>query len=133
MIFWCQISSRTLYIPWDDAGCLCPVGDLFNYAAPDDKPCAEDSHFESSEVKEASELADPDTQRLTDGGYEENSASYCFYAKRNYKKGEQVTFGRLSPCLGFQGSKPGLSLFPLGFYKESTSLKSHHVRKTRYL
>lgn len=28
------VSSRTLHIPWDDAGCLCPVGDLFNYAAP---------------------------------------------------------------------------------------------------
>ncbi|KAG5247251.1 protein SET DOMAIN GROUP [Salix suchowensis] len=28
------ISSRALHIPWDEAGCLCPVGDLFNYAAP---------------------------------------------------------------------------------------------------
>ncbi|KAL0912839.1 hypothetical protein M5K25_016248 [Dendrobium thyrsiflorum] len=84
------ISSRTLFIPWDDAGCLCPVGDLFNYAAPDDKPCAEDSHVEGNEVKELTELADSHTQRLTDGGYEESSVLYCFYAKRNYKKGEQV-------------------------------------------
>lgn len=28
------VSSRTLHVPWDGAGCLCPVGDLFNYAAP---------------------------------------------------------------------------------------------------
>ncbi|KAH9325399.1 hypothetical protein KI387_005577, partial [Taxus chinensis] len=27
------VSSRTLHVPWDTAGCLCPVGDLFNYAA----------------------------------------------------------------------------------------------------
>ncbi|KAE9466281.1 hypothetical protein C3L33_01807, partial [Rhododendron williamsianum] len=38
------ISSRTLHIPWDDAGCLCPVGDLFNYAAPgEDALDSEDS------------------------------------------------------------------------------------------
>ncbi|KAH7557063.1 hypothetical protein JRO89_XS11G0039800 [Xanthoceras sorbifolium] len=29
-----QVSSRTTHIAWDDAGCLCPGGDLFNYAAP---------------------------------------------------------------------------------------------------
>ncbi|KAL5743593.1 hypothetical protein ACOSP7_026460 [Xanthoceras sorbifolium] len=29
-----QVSSRTMHIAWDDAGCLCPGGDLFNYAAP---------------------------------------------------------------------------------------------------
>ncbi|XP_020575093.1 protein SET DOMAIN GROUP 40 isoform X1 [Phalaenopsis equestris] len=84
------ISSRTLYIPWDDAGCLCPVGDLFNYAAPDDKLCIGDSYFEGNEVKELAQLVDSSTRRLTDGGYEENSASYCFYAMRNYKIGEQV-------------------------------------------
>ncbi|KAL5811920.1 hypothetical protein ACOSQ3_026870 [Xanthoceras sorbifolium] len=29
-----MVSSRTMHIAWDDAGCFCPVGDLFNYAAP---------------------------------------------------------------------------------------------------
>ncbi|GMP32363.1 hypothetical protein CsSME_00006155 [Camellia sinensis var. sinensis] len=29
-----SISSRTLHVPWDNAGCLCLVGYLFNYAAP---------------------------------------------------------------------------------------------------
>ncbi|XP_019052700.1 PREDICTED: protein SET DOMAIN GROUP 40 isoform X3 [Nelumbo nucifera] len=66
------ISSRTLHIPWDDAGCLCPVGDFFNYAAPEEAmPCSEDL-------------------RLTDGGYEEDISAYCFYARKSYKIGEQV-------------------------------------------
>ncbi|XVF71029.1 hypothetical protein PTKIN_Ptkin12aG0001900 [Pterospermum kingtungense] len=84
------ISSRTLHIPWDEAGCLCPVGDLFNYSAP-----AEDlSGFENVDNL-PSEYAKDDldtshSQRLTDGGYEEDAAAYCFYAKKNYKIGEQV-------------------------------------------
>jgi len=28
------VSSRTVFVPFDDAGALCPVGDLFNYAPP---------------------------------------------------------------------------------------------------
>ena len=28
------ISSRTVFVPFDAAGALCPVGDLFNYAPP---------------------------------------------------------------------------------------------------
>ncbi|OAY65229.1 Protein SET DOMAIN GROUP 40 [Ananas comosus] len=69
------VSSRTLHIPWDSAGCLCPVGDLFNYAAPDD------------------EAIDNFNLRLTDGGYEEDTASYCFYARKKYEQGEQVLLG----------------------------------------
>ncbi|KAG0454023.1 hypothetical protein HPP92_025327 [Vanilla planifolia] len=79
------VSSRTLHIPWDDAGCLCPVGDLFNYAAPDE-PCMEDE-------QQHTEQPDLRAYRLTDGGYEEDSASYCFYANKNYQKGEQVLLG----------------------------------------
>ena len=30
----CTVSSRTVFVPFDDAGALCPVGDLFNYAPP---------------------------------------------------------------------------------------------------
>lgn len=99
------ISSRTLHIPWDEAGCLCPVGDLFNYAAPG----GESNGFENIESSmhtssfEVCSLPNGDTfdnvvpdhleacyQRLTDGGFEEDLAAYCFYAKRNYRKGEQV-------------------------------------------
>ncbi|KAF8389622.1 hypothetical protein HHK36_024141 [Tetracentron sinense] len=79
------ISSRTLHIPWDDAGCLCPVGDFFNYAAPGEEfLCSED--VEKLDARQS----DDHIQRLTDGGYEENVAAYCFYARKRYKKGEQV-------------------------------------------
>ncbi|CAN6464108.1 unnamed protein product [Victoria cruziana] len=72
------ISSRTLHIPWDEAGCLCPVGDLFNYDAPGiDAPTLD------SELNE-------DFNRLTDGGYEEDTNAYCFYARQSYSRGEQV-------------------------------------------
>ncbi|PKA48119.1 Protein SET domain group 40 [Apostasia shenzhenica] len=82
------ITSRSLHIPWDEAGCLCPIGDLFNYAAPDYEPCGDDSH-ECSNEEQLNEKADCHSHRLTDGGFEKDS-SYCFYAKKNYKKGEQV-------------------------------------------
>ncbi|CAL5082890.1 unnamed protein product [Urochloa decumbens] len=72
------VSSRTLHIAWDEAGCLCPVGDLFNYAAPDD------TSFEEENIAEV--------ERLTDGGYEDCNG-YCLYARTNYKKGEQVLLG----------------------------------------
>lgn len=97
------ISSRTLHIPWDNAGCLCPVGDLFNYAAPDEESSpnvseetAEHSNTESFVAhkhitdKLDTEQPDCDSQRLTDGGYEEGTNSYCFYARKRYRKGEQV-------------------------------------------
>ncbi|XP_051146391.1 protein SET DOMAIN GROUP 40 [Andrographis paniculata] len=70
------ISSRTMHIPWDAAGCLCPVGDFFNYAPPGEAP---HSHTD-----------DTNTDRLTDAGYDEALGCYCFYAKRNYEKGDQV-------------------------------------------
>ncbi|GAB2228832.1 hypothetical protein Droror1_Dr00022963 [Drosera rotundifolia] len=101
------ISSRTLHIPWDDAGCLCPVGDFFNYAAPGVdmygleglQSCQNASSWQvnSLENKDHAEPFLLDARpyeafsgRLTDGGYEENIAAYCFYAKKNYKKGDQV-------------------------------------------
>ncbi|CAA7061514.1 unnamed protein product [Microthlaspi erraticum] len=67
------ISSRTLHVPWDTAGCLCPVGDLFNYDAPGD----------DSNTSEGPE-------RLTDGGFDEDANAYCLYARRSYQLGEQV-------------------------------------------
>ncbi|PON55551.1 N-lysine methyltransferase SETD [Parasponia andersonii] len=100
------ISSRTLHIQWDEAGCLCPVGDLFNYAAP---PGEEPSRVEDLNCKmhassfgvnpsvdgDATDMLDLEkldshSERLTDGGFEEDVAAYCFYARRHYKKGEQV-------------------------------------------
>lgn len=98
-----KISSRTLHIPWDDAGCLCPVGDLFNYTAPEESFCSEDVKTmggasslhspwrnENTINKSDDNQHDGHSLRLTDGGYEEDVAAYCLYARKNYKKGEQV-------------------------------------------
>ena len=100
-----KVSSRTMHIPWDDAGCLCPVGDFYNYAAPGEEPCGwedlkgsrnesslQDSSFWNKDATSNSDAEQDDvlSQRLTDGGYKEDLAAYCFYARKNYKKGEQV-------------------------------------------
>ena len=128
-----------MHIPWDEAGCLCPVGDLFNYAAPgeesndlenvvhltnassledtslsnretaddftEDQPgiglerwtltnasSLEDTSLSNGETTDDSTGDQPDigSERLTDGGFDENMAAYCFYARKNYKKGNQV-------------------------------------------
>ncbi|KAL3613357.1 hypothetical protein CASFOL_042770 [Castilleja foliolosa] len=100
------ISSRTMHIPWDTAGCLTPIGDYFNYAPPEENPChlktAEvcgdgsfsniTSSFESESAENSMKdpLDDANTDRLIDAGYDEAVACYCFYAKRYYCKGEQV-------------------------------------------
>ncbi|XP_065864838.1 protein SET DOMAIN GROUP 40-like [Euphorbia lathyris] len=100
------ISSRTLHVPWDEAGCLCPVGDLFNYAVPEEEPSSyetAESWMNGSFLQDDGPLSsgisrsnvfvegyDAHMQRLTDGGFDEDNAAYCFYARKNYKKGEQV-------------------------------------------
>ncbi|KAJ4961061.1 hypothetical protein NE237_020971 [Protea cynaroides] len=99
------VSSRTMHIPWDDAGCLCPVGDLFNYAAPGEESLPSEvveSWGQSSSLQVCSSLNDVTTnksgtdvfnihsQRLTDAEYKDDVAAYCFYARKRYKKGEQV-------------------------------------------
>ena len=73
------------------------MGDLFNYDAPGREPSdLEDKEILSSnssvtnvDNSDAEEL-DSHSQRLTDGGFEEDVNSYCFYARVNYKQGEQV-------------------------------------------
>jgi hypothetical protein len=85
-----------LHIPWDEAGCLCPIGDLFNYDAPGEElSCIENvtsfSNGDNSIVVDEEQI-DFHSQRLTDGGFEEDSNAYCFYARTNYKKGDQVEY-----------------------------------------
>lgn len=85
-----------MHIPWDEAGCLCPVGDFFNYAAPEEETSiyedqgAGKPYFmqENSTLKSETEL--DSTTRLIDAGYEKDVSSYHFYARRNYRKGDQV-------------------------------------------
>ncbi|RZB70044.1 protein SET DOMAIN GROUP 40 isoform X2 [Glycine soja] len=99
------ISSRTLHIPWDEAGCLCPVGDLFNYDAPGIEPSGIedlDRLLSNTSIPDTivlngdknimvdAEQLDSHSWRLTDGGFEEDANAYCFYAREHYKKGDQV-------------------------------------------
>ncbi|GFQ05151.1 protein set domain group 40 [Phtheirospermum japonicum] len=100
------ISSRSMHIPWDTAGCLCPVGDYFNYTPLEENPyhlktaevCGDGSfsHIASSFERESTDNStedpsdDANMDRLIDAGYNEAVACYCFYAKRYYCKGEQV-------------------------------------------
>lgn len=89
-----------MHIAWDEAGCLCPVGDLFNYAAPGEEPNGSENvggTMNSSSLAEGdgesildSEKINPQLQRLTDGWFEEEANAYCFYARQSYRKGEQV-------------------------------------------
>jgi len=94
-----------LHVPWDAAGCLCPVGDLFNYDAPGEESSdIEDLEhlLSNSSIHDTNllngdknivvdaEQFDAHSQRLTDGGFEENVNAYCFYARAHYKKGDQV-------------------------------------------
>ncbi|XP_037487193.1 protein SET DOMAIN GROUP 40-like isoform X2 [Triticum dicoccoides] len=93
-----QVSSRTLHVAWDDAGCLCPIGDLFNYAAPDDDTSSEEQDTEEAmKYQERNVMLeeiklDSSSERMTDGGYEDSNA-YCLYARKRYRKGEQVLLG----------------------------------------
>jgi hypothetical protein len=65
------------------------VGDLFNYAAPgDDTLLEEEDTAELMNCQQKNEMNNS-SERLTDGGYEDSNA-YCLYARKNYKKGEQV-------------------------------------------
>ncbi|KAG8100016.1 hypothetical protein GUJ93_ZPchr0013g35847 [Zizania palustris] len=88
------VSSRTLHIAWDGAGCLCPIGDLFNYAAPDDDNSLADEDTYDMMHQKTNKMLDKITfdhsyERLTDGGYEDVNG-YCLYARKSYRKGEQV-------------------------------------------
>ena len=113
-ISYVQVSSRTLHVPWSTAGTLCPIGDLFNYAsgAPCDESMVDlctlsDVHTRkdsfSVEMRHEIQFYDGNydsgrvvqfTDRLTDGGYDSKAKAYRFYARENYKKGDQV----LGPC-----------------------------------
>ncbi|GBG59387.1 hypothetical protein CBR_g38413 [Chara braunii] len=83
-----QVSSRTLYVPWDEAGALCPVGDLFNYAPPTEQL------RDCGRGREETAMAEEDTwssrDRLTDGGFSVENNAYQFFAREDYAEGEQV-------------------------------------------
>ncbi|CAM6087355.1 unnamed protein product [Calypogeia fissa] len=98
------VSSRTLHVPWDEAGTLCPIGDLFNYAPPGELYF--DSNPLDAQVAGELDLVEENTasgsdeefscsgvtigERLRDGGYEPHFDEYCFYARQAYETGDQV-------------------------------------------
>lgn len=78
---------------------------MFNYAAPGEESNEldnVDSWMQTSSLKDTilsngdmrddliGDQADICSQRLTDGGFVEDMAAYCFYARTQYKKGDQV-------------------------------------------
>ena len=98
------ISSRTVFVPFDSAGALCPVGDLFNYAPPPTPP-----HFPrvlgapfspqsildaaaagDSEGGEGEDDDDDDDDAAGDGSWDEASGEYRFYVRRAHRPGEQI-------------------------------------------
>lgn len=81
------------------------MGDLFNYAAPGEElhgsedidPHNSSLNSDSSQDGIGTDELDIDrydgqSQRLTDGEFEEDVSAYCFYARENYKRGEQVLY-----------------------------------------
>lgn len=81
-----------MHISWDDAGCLCPFGDFFNYAAPAEDPCDYKTlaNCQNGFPVQTAGLFDANALRLTDAGYEKDVDAYCFYARRSYRENEQV-------------------------------------------
>ena len=80
-----------MFVPWDEAGTLCPVGDFFNYACPgvsygESEREVDAMSEDASDTSGGLELRD----RLRDGGFEPKRNEYSFYARQDYKKGQQV-------------------------------------------
>ena len=111
------VSSRTVFVPFDDAGALCPVGDLFNYAPPaggsaavdvigtplssealgalrslnDPEVGSRESPRESSSPPQAEAQAPTrESAEAGDGSYDALADAYVFYARRRYGRGDQI-------------------------------------------
>ena len=87
------VSSRTVFVPFDPAGALCPVGDLFNYAPP---PPAHAPKFLGTPLEGGDESSRDDEdstgswETAGDGEWDEASGEYRFHARRAYRAGEQI-------------------------------------------
>ena len=102
----CTVSSRTVYVPYDAAGALCPVGDLFNYAPPppphrhaivgtpleggDEGGEHDDDEGEDEGKKDEGGREGKRWTTSGDGAWEEASREYVFRARRPYVAGEQI-------------------------------------------
>ena len=82
-------------MPFDDAGALCPVGDMFNYAPPPPPHghVVVGTPLEGGvgEVKANEEDEDEaDAIGSGDGSWDEDAGEYVFRARRRYVAGEQI-------------------------------------------
>ncbi|CAN1305964.1 Protein SET DOMAIN GROUP 40 [Linum perenne] len=86
------ISSRTMHVSWDEAGTVCPVGDFFNYAAPGEEESSGPNNKCESFIQDEliSDQNHSDLDASVEAGFRDHLSAYCFYARRDYKKGEQV-------------------------------------------
>ena len=104
-------ASRTVHVPFDPAGAMCPVGDLFNHApppaedegAPDvlgsplDPSSDQRGGFErGSSFERGSNAASNGPRFAGDGAWDEASDAYVFRARAPYRAGEQISlcYGR---------------------------------------
>ncbi len=93
------ISSRTVFVPFDAAGALCPVGDLFNYVPPTPPhvPKVVGTPLEGpSDERDDEEDDENDSYFLRrgvggDGAWHEASDAWVFVARRDYRKGEEIS------------------------------------------
>lgn len=103
------ISSRTVFVPFDSAGALCPVGDLFNYGAPEpsinpdvvgsplgsvmeqkmEKNVENTTALEGHAISKNENIDEIETAH-GDGSYDVETDTYCFYARRDYTKNQQI-------------------------------------------
>ena len=80
------ISSRTMYMPGDDAGALTPFGDLHNYGLPPPPFTPSILSCGGSGAGRPSEAQDDDSGGADwgDGALDETSGQYRVYARRRY-------------------------------------------------
>ena len=113
------VSSRTVFVPFDDAGALCPAGDLFNYAPPaggsaavdvigtplssealgslcplrslnDHRSLNEREKTRTPSSRESPRESPRESADAGDGSYDARADAYVFYARRRYGRGDQI-------------------------------------------
>jgi hypothetical protein len=91
------LSSRTMYVPGDAAGCLTPFGDMLNYGPP--PPPVTPALFRRSAAAAAAGRASNELQpegEWGDGGLDDAAGAYVLRARRHYNVGDEVllVYGR---------------------------------------
>jgi hypothetical protein len=81
------LTSRTMFLPTDSAGCLTPFGDLFNYCPPP-PPFTPRDVFSSAATQEREVLEDGSISVGGDGHLD--IGHYLIIARQNYETGQQV-------------------------------------------